>query len=225
MSSRTARSREAPGSRSLCAGSGEPLEAREVGAGDVGGGAPSCGDGERQLSSAPGQSLGQRRGRCVAGGRAGTCPPALWATKSGCVSPLPSTGHVHRSEAAAASGGPGEYIPAVFLFHLRAQEPPPLSPPLGLLMSRCRPGIAGAGASLLHDSGFVRSPQAGPLRFPLPVHLHTRCSTRPRAVPAPPASQEAHPADVARPRHRPSSPHSRGSALTCACAPPSTRLS
>lgn len=108
------------------------------------------------------------------------------------ISPLPSAGHVHRPEAAAA--GAGEYVPAVFLLHLGAQEPPPLPLPPGLLMfRRCR-GTAGAGASLSHGSGLVGSPQAGP---PLPQSLeqasrHTRVGTRPRAVPAAPGSRESH---------------------------------
>lgn len=78
--------------------------------------------------------------------------------------------------------GPVSASPLYFS-SIRAQEPPPLPLPRGLLMSsRCR-GTAGAGASLPHGSSPVGFSQAGPpLLSSAPVHKRKRAGTRPRAV-------------------------------------------
>lgn len=167
------------------------------------------------------------RGRCVRSERAGSCRPSprvnqrrVW------IGPLPSAGHIHRPEAASTpAAGAGQYVPAVFLLHPGAQEPPPLPPPRGFLMSRRYRGPEDTGGSLPHGSGPVGSPQAGPPPSLSPAPAHTRASGLGRGQFGGAGFPRGTPGGTL-PGHviRPSSPLSRGSAQPCACAQHNTRL-
>nr|XP_035147374.2 uncharacterized protein LOC118151518 [Callithrix jacchus] len=143
------------------------------------------------------------------------------------ISPLPSAGYVHRPKAAAAAGA-GPHVAAVFLLHPGVQEPPPLPPLRGLLMSRRCRGTAGTDSSLPHGSGPVGFLQAGPPLplSPAPAYKHTRVVTRPRAVPAALGSREAAPVGtLPKPRHQAQQPSLPGECIARRLRKQNTRLS